>query len=149
MVLYVRASSEENRSQLCIQSTRITCNLAPASSTTQQHTHSNPHRHAKWHIKSDFNFLVHSKTFNPCVAPRTHPPIPTMLQTNMKTYYHIACTECSGAYMNIDTEIYLFILFSLLCCRTTTITISRILIVVGEQNWNPTNRTHYCCCLYI
>lgn len=36
----------------------------------------------------------------------------------MKTYYHIRCTKCSSAHMNIDTEIYLFIRFSLFFCSS-------------------------------
>jgi hypothetical protein len=51
----------------------------------------------------------------------------------MKTYYRSKCRDVEGAHMNIDTEIYLFILFSLLCLRATTITISRILIVRTEK----------------
>lgn len=43
-----------------------------------------------------------------------HPPHPAPGINSIKTYYHIACTECSDARMNTDTKIYfLFILSAL------------------------------------
>lgn len=40
-----------------------------------------------------------------------HPPHPAPGINSIKTYYHIACTECSDARMNTDTKIF-FYLFS-------------------------------------
>ena len=38
---------------------------------THTHTHTQAPNDSEWHIKSDFNFLVHSKSFNSCVGSRT------------------------------------------------------------------------------
>lgn len=73
--------------------------------------------HEKWHIKSDFNFLVHSESFHPYDTPHTHPP----QQTSWK--HIITYRVPNDEHMNIVGNIFIYSFLSFMF-RTTTITIS-------------------------